>query len=225
MNCNNQNDHSKDISQEEQEGEKYSNFYPKLVIASKNQDKTEAVGDSPIPHNPVNNSQKKENMPDKISEKEMKQESNAIPLPSSLPTEEAKQPGNELKPIENEPNQQEIYDDLQNQINQQNTNNLMEMEIEEEELVVDSKEFGKNNNTTEVYTELNQNQSEINLESPIFDIDHNSQNPYIYIPIQSWDKVSNMHSVFDNVYSDFYDYNDERLNFYGDYKDQFGVNG
>ena len=223
MNSNNQNDNSKDISQDEQDGEKYSNFYPKLVIASQNQDKTEAVDGSPIPHNLENNSQKKENMPDKISEKQIKQESYAMPLPSSLPTEEAKPPGNEPKPIENEPNQQEIYDDLQNQINQQNTNNLME--IEEEGLVVDSQEFGKNNNTTEVYTELNQNQSEINQESPIFDIDNNSQNLNIYIPIQPWDKVRNMNSLFDHGYSDLYDESDEKLNFYGDYKDQFGVNG
>ena len=224
MNSNNQNDYSK----EDQDGEKYSNFYQKLEITSQNQEKTEAEGGGPISHNPENNSSGTKNMPDKISEKELKKESNATSLQSSLPTEEAKQPDNEPKPIENEPVQQDIYDDLQNQVNQQNTTNLIPMEEEEEdeeeEELVASQKFGNNTNITEAYTELNQNQSEINQERRILDLFNESQNPNIYIPIQPWDKVSNMHSFFDNGYSDFYEDSDERLNFYGDYEDQFEVN-
>ena len=226
MNSNNQNDYSKFIPQEDQEGEgeKYSNFYPNLANPSQNQNKTEAEGHDPIFHNTENNSQKEKNMPYKISEKELKKETYALPMQSSLPTEEAKQPVNEQKPIETESNQQEIYDDLQNQINQNQQNTFGLMEIEEE-VVVDSKEFGSNINITEAYTELNQNQSEINQENLNFDIYNESQNPAIHIPIQPWDKVSNMPSLFDNGYSDLYDDSDERLNFYGDYEEQCGVNG
>ena len=226
MNSNNQNDYSKFIPQEDQEGEgeKYSNFYSNLANPSQNQNKTEAEGHDPIFHNTENNSQKEKNVPDKISEKELKKESYALPLQSSLPTEEAKQPVNEQKPIETESNQQEIYDDLQNQINQNQQNTFGLMEIEEE-VVVDSKEFGSNINITEAYTELNQNQSEINQENLNFDIYNESHNPGIHIPIQPWDKVSNMPSLFDNGYSDLYDDSDERFNFYGDYDKQSGVNG
>lgn len=226
MNSNNQNDYSKFIPQEDQEGEgeKYSNFYSNLANPSQNQNKTEAEGHDPIFHNPENNSQKEKNMPYKISEKELKKETYALPMQSSLPTEEAKQPVNEQKPIETESNQQEIYDDLQNQINQNQQNTFGLMEIEEE-VVVDSKEFGSNINITEAYTELNQNQSEINQENLNFDIYNESHNPGIHIPIQPWDKVSNMPSLFDKGYSDLYDDSDERLNFYGYYEEQCGVNG
>ena len=101
---------------------------------------------------------------------------------------------------------------------------MEEEEEDEEEELVASQKFGNNTNITEAYTELNQNQSEINQERRIFDLSNESQNPNIYIPIQPWDKVCNMHSFFDNGYSDFYEDSDERLNFYGDYEDQFEVN-
>ena len=89
------------------------------------------------------------------------------------------------------------------------------MEIEKEK-VVDSQNIAMNTNKNKAFTELNQIQPEINRENQIFDSFLKSLNPDIYIPIQPWDKVRDMHLIFDNSYSDFYDDSNERLNFYED---------
>ena len=203
----------KDPSQDE---EKYANFYSKNVASEQNQDKTEP-GNANL--NPEKNSQNLKNESDLISDKEPKQEPEALDA-ASLPTEEAKQPENEPIPIENEINQQEMYDQFNNQTIQQNVNNFMDIEPEE---VIYSQEFGINTNTTEAFTELDQNQSEINLEILSPDIPNRSPNPDIYIPIQPWDKVVD-NSTFYYGFSDLVD-DDDRLKFYKDYEEQYAVNG
>ena len=208
-----QNDISKDPSQDE---EKYANFFPNNAASEQNQDKTEP-GNANL--NPEKNSQNLKNESDLISDKEPKQEPEALDA-ASLPTEEAKQPENEPIPIENEINQQEMYDQFNNQTNQQNVNNFMDIEPEE---VIYSQEFGINTNTTEAFTELDQNQSEINLEILSPDIPNRSPNPDIYIPIQPWDKVVD-NSTFYYGFSDLVD-DDDRLKFYKDYEEQYAVNG
>ena len=201
----------KDPTQDE---EKYANFYPNNEASDKNQDKTEP-GNASL--NPEKNSQNLKNESDLISGKEHKQEPDALD-PASMPTEEAKKPENEPIPIENETNQQEMYDQFNNQTNQQNVNNFMDIEPEE---VIYSQEFDINTNTTEAFTELNQNQSEINQYIVIPDILNRAPNPDIYIPIQPWDRVVDN---FDFGFSDL-DNDGDRLNFYKDYEEQFGVNG
>lgn len=202
----------KDPSQDE---EKYANFFPNNVASDQNQDKTEP-GNASL--NPEKNSQNLKNESDLISGKEQKQEPDAL-APASMPTEEAKQqPENEPIPIENETNQQEMYDQFNNQTNQQNVNNFMDIEPEE---VIYSQEFDINTNTTEAFTELNQNQSEINQYIVIPDILNRAPNPDIYIPIQPWDRVVDN---FNFGFSDL-DNDSDRLNFYKDYEEQFGVNG
>ena len=208
-----QNDISKDPSQDE---EKYANFFPNNAASEQNQDKTEP-GNANL--NPEKNSQNLKNESDLISDKEPKQEPEALDA-ASLPTEEAKQPENEPIPIENEINQQEMYDQFNNQTSQQNVNNFMDIEPEE---VIYSQEFGINTNTTEAFTELDQNQSEINLEILSPDIPNRSPNPDIYIPIQPWDKVVD-NSTFYYGFSDLVD-DDDRLKFYKDYEEQYAVNG
>jgi hypothetical protein len=201
----------KDPSQDE---EKYANFFPNNAASEQNQDKTEP-GNASL--NPEKNSQNLKNESDLISGKEHKQEPDALD-PASFPTEEAKLPENEPIPIENETNQQEMYDQFNNQTNQQNVNNFMDIEPEE---VIYSQEFDINTNTTEAFTELNQNQSEINQYIVIPDILNRAPNPAIYIPIQPWDRVVDN---FDFGFSDL-DNDGDRLNFYKDYEEQFGVNG
>ena len=208
-----QNDIQKEPSQDE---EKYANFFPNNAASEQNQDKTEP-GNANL--NPEKNSQNLKNESDLISDKEPKQEPEALDA-ASLPTEEAKQPENEPIPIENETNQQEMYDQFNNQTNQQNVNNFMDIEPEE---VIYSQEFGINTNTTEAFTELDQNQSEINLEILSPDIPNRSPNPDIYIPIQPWDKVVD-NSTFYYGFSDLVD-DDDRLKFYKDYEEQYAVNG
>ena len=208
-----QNDIQKDPSQDE---EKYANFFPNNAASEQNQDKTEP-GNANL--NPEKNSQNLKNESDLISDKEPKQEPEALDA-ASLPTEEAKQPENEPIPIENEINQQEMYDQFNNQTSQQNVNNFMDIEPEE---VIYSQEFGINTNTTEAFTELDQNQSEINLEILSPDIPNRSPNPDIYIPIQPWDKVVD-NSTFYYGFSDLVD-DDDRLKFYKDYEEQYAVNG
>ena len=200
----------KDPTQDE---EKYANFYPNNEASDKNQDKTEPGNASLNPEN----SQNLKNESDLISDKEPKQKPEALDS-ASLPTEKAKHPENEPIPIENETNQQEMYDQFNNQTNQQNVNNFMDIEPEE---VIYSQEFDINTNTTEAFTELNQNQSEINQYIVIPDILNRAPNPDIYIPIQPWDRV------VDNFNFGFSDLDDDgdRLNFYKDYEEQFGVNG
>ena len=107
----------KDPSQDE---EKYANFFPNNVASDQNQDKTEP-GNPNL--NPEKNPQNLKNESDLISDKEHKQEPEALDA-ASLPTEEAKKPENEPIPIENETNQQEMYDQFNNQTNQQNVNNF-----------------------------------------------------------------------------------------------------
>ena len=206
-----QNDIQKDPSQDE---EKYANFFPNNAASEQNQDKTEP-GNASL--NPEKNSQNLKNESDLISGKEHKQEPDALD-PASMPTEEAKKPENEPIPIENETNQQEMYDQFNNQTNQQNVNNFMDIEPEE---VIYSQEFDINTNTTEAFTELNQNQSEINQYIVIPDILNRAPNPDINIPIQPWDRVVDN---FDFGFSDL-DNDSDRLNFYKDYEEQFGVNG
>jgi hypothetical protein len=208
-----QNDIQKEPSQDE---EKYANFFPNNAASEQNQDKTEP-GNANL--NPEKNSQNLKNESDLISDKEPKQEPEALDA-ASLPTEEAKQPENEPIPIENEINQQEMYDQFNNQTSQQNVNNFMDIEPEE---VIYSQEFGINTNTTEAFTELDQNQSEINLEILSPDIPNRSPNPDIYIPIQPWDKVVD-NSTFYYGFSDLVD-DDDRLKFYKDYEEQYAVNG
>ena len=157
------------------------------------------------------------NESDLISDKEPKQKPEALDS-ASLPTEKAKHPENEPIPIENETNQQEMYDQFNNQTNQQNVNNFMDIEPEE---VIYSQEFDINTNTTEAFTELNQNQSEINQYIVIPDILNRAPNPDINIPIQPWDRVVDN---FESGFSDL-DNDSDRLNFYKDYEEQFGVNG
>ena len=200
----------KDPTQDE---EKYANFYPNNEASDKNQDKTEPGNASLNPEN----SQNLKNESDLISDKEPKQKPEALDS-ASLPTEKAKHPENEPIPIENETNQQEMYDQFNNQTNQQNVNNFMDIEPEE---VIYSQEFDINTNTTEAFTELNQNQSEINQYIVIPDILNRAPNPDIYIPIQPWDRVVDN---FDFGFSDL-DNDSDRLNFYKDYEEQFGVNG
>ena len=200
----------KDPTQDE---EKYANFYPNNEASDKNQDKTEPGNASLNPEN----SQNLKNESDLISDKEPKQKPEALDS-ASLPTEKAKHPENEPIPIENETNQQEMYDQFNNQTNQQNVNNFMDIEPEE---VIHSQEFDINTNTTEAFTELNQNQSEINQYIVIPDILNRAPNPDIYIPIQPWDRVVDN---FDFGFSDL-DNDSDRLNFYKDYEEQFGVNG
>lgn len=206
-----QNDIPKDPSQDE---EKYANFFPNNGASEQNQDKTEP-GNANL--NPEKNSQNLKNESDLISDKKPKQEPEALDA-ASLQTEEAKQPENEPIPIENETNQQEMYDQFNNQTNQQNVNNFMDIEPEE---VIYSQEFDINTNTTEAFTELNQNQSEINQYIVIPDILNRAPNPAIYIPNQPWDRVVDN---FDFGFSDL-DNDSDRLNFYKDYEEQFGVNG
>ena len=206
-----QNDIQKEPSQDE---EKYANFFPNNAASEQNQDKTEP-GNANL--NPEKNSQNLKNESDLISDKEPKQEPEALDA-ASLPTEEAKQPENEPIPIENETNQQEMYDQFNNQTNQQNVNNFMDIEPEE---VIYSQEFVINTNTTEAFTELNQNQSEINQYIVIPDILNREPNPDIYIPIQPWDRVVDNF----NFGSSDLDNDGDRLNFYKDYEEQFGVNG
>ena len=206
-----QNDIPKDHSQDE---EKYANFFPNNEASEQNQDKTEP-GNANL--NPEKNSQNLKNESDLISGKEHKQEPDALD-PASMPTEEAKKPENEPIPIENETNQQEMYDQFNNQTNQQNVNNFMDIEPEE---VIYSQEFDINTNTTEAFTELNQNQSEINQYIVIPDILNRAPNPDINIPIQPWDRVVDN---FESGFSDL-DNDSDRLNFYKDYEEQFGVNG
>ena len=206
-----QNDIQKDPSQDE---EKYANFFPNNAASEQNQDKTEP-GNASL--NPEKNSQNLKNESDLISGKEHKQEPDALD-PASMPTEEAKKPENEPIPIENETNQQEMYDQFNNQTNQQNVNNFMDIEPEE---VIYSQEFDINTNTTEAFTELNQNQSEINQYIVIPDILNRAPNPDINIPIQPWDRVVDN---FESGFSDL-DNDSDRLNFYKDYEEQFGVNG
>ena len=208
-----QNDIQKDPSQDE---EKYANFFPNNAASEQNQDKTEP-GNANL--NPEKNSQNLKNESDLISDTKPKQEPEALDA-ASLPTEEAKKPENEPIPIENETNQQEMYDQFNNQTNQQNVNNFMDIEPEE---VIYSQEFGINTNTTEAFTELVQNQSEINLEILSPDIPNRSPNPDIYIPIQPWDKVVD-NSTFYYGFSDLVD-DDDRLKFYKDYEEQYAVNG
>lgn len=208
-----QNDIQKEPSQDE---EKYANFFPNNAASEQNQDKTEP-GNANL--NPEKNSQNLKNESDLISDKEPKQEPEALDA-ASLPTEEAKQPENEPIPIENEINQQEMYDQFNNQTSQQNVNNFMDIEPEE---VIYSQEFGINTNTTEAFTELDQNQSEINLEILSPDIPNRSPNPDIYIPIQPWEKVVD-NSTFYYGFSDLVD-DDDRLKFYKDYEEQYAVNG
>jgi len=208
-----QNDIQKDPSQDE---EKYANFFPNNAASEQNQDKTEP-GNANL--NPEKNSQNLKNESDLISDKEPKQEPEELDA-ASLPTEEAKKPENEPIPIENEINQQEMYDQFNNQTSQQNVNNFMDIEPEE---VIYSQEFGINTNTTEAFTELDQNQSEINLEILSPDIPNRSPNPDIYIPIQPWDKVVD-NSTFYYGFSDLVD-DDDRLKFYKDYEEQYAVNG
>ena len=200
----------KDPTQDE---EKYANFYPNNEASDKNQDKTEPGNASLNPEN----SQNLKNESDLISDKEPKQKPEALDS-ASLPTEKAKHPENEPIPIENETNQQEMYDQFNNQTNQQNVNNFMDIEPEE---VIYSQEFDINTNTTEAFTELNQNQSEINQYIVIPDILNRAPNPDIYIPIQPWDRVVDN---FNFGFSDL-DNDGDRLNFYKDYEEQFGVNG
>ena len=200
----------KDPTQDE---EKYANFYPNNEASDKNQDKTEPGNASLNPEN----SQNLKNESDLISDKEPKQKPEALDS-ASLPTEKAKHPENEPIPIENETNQQEMYDQFNNQTNQQNVNNFMDIEPEE---VIYSQEFDINTNTTEAFTELNQNQSEINQYIIIPDILNRAPNPAIYIPIQPWERVVDN---FDFGFSDL-DNDSDRLNFYKDYEEQFGVNG
>ena len=206
-----QNDIPKDHSQDE---EKYANFFPNNEASEQNQDKTEP-GNANL--NPEKNSQNLKNESDLISDTKPKQEPEALEA-ASLPTEEAKQPENEPIPIENETNQQEMYDQFNNQTNQQNVNNFMDIEPEE---VIHSQEFDINTNTTEAFTELNQNQSEINQYIVIPDILNRAPNPDINIPIQPWDRVVDN---FNFGFSDL-DNDSDRLNFYKDYEEQFGVNG
>ena len=208
-----QNDIQKDPSQDE---ETYDNFYSNNAASEQNQDKTEPGNANP---NPDKNPQIPKNEPDTTPDKEPKQEPEALDA-ASLPTEEAKQPENEPIPIENETNQHEMYDQFNNQISQQNANNFMDIEPEE---VIYSQEFGINTNTTEAFTELDQNQSEINLEILSPDIPNRSPNPDIYIPIQPWDKVVD-NSTFYYGFSDLVD-DDDRLKFYKDYEEQYAVNG
>jgi len=208
-----QNDIQKEPSQDE---EKYANFFPNNAASEQNQDKTEP-GNANL--NPEKNSQNLKNESDLISDKEPKQEPEELDA-ASLPTEEAKKPENEPIPIENEINQQEMYDQFNNQTSQQNVNNFMDIEPEE---VIYSQEFGINTNTTEAFTELDQNQSEINLEILSPDIPNRSPNPDIYIPIQPWDKVVD-NSTFYYGFSDLVD-DDDRLKFYKDYEEQYAVNG
>ena len=200
----------KDPTQDE---EKYANFYPNNEASDKNQDKTEPGNASLNPEN----SQNLKNESDLISDKEPKQKPEALDS-ASLPTEKAKHPENEPIPIENETNQQEMYDQFNNQTNQQNVNNFMDIEPEE---VIYSQEFDINTNTTEAFTELNQNQSEINQYIVIPDILNRAPNPDINIPIQPWDRVVDN---FESGFSDL-DNDSDRLNFYKDYEEQFGVNG
>ena len=200
----------KDPTQDE---EKYANFYPNNEASDKNQDKTEPGNASLNPEN----SQNLKNESDLISDKEPKQKPEALDS-ASLPTEKAKHPENEPIPIENETNQQEMYDQFNNQTNQQNVNNFMDIEPEE---VIYSQEFVINTNTTEAFTELNQNQSEINQYIVIPDMLNRAPNPDIYIPIQPWDRiVDNFNFGFSDLDND-----SDRLNFYKDYEEQFGVNG
>lgn len=206
-----QNDIPKDHSQDE---EKYANFFPNNEASEQNQDKTEP-GNANL--NPEKNSQNLKNESDLISDTKPKQEPEALEA-ASLPTEEAKKPENEPIPIENETNQQEMYDQFNNQTNQQNVNNFMDIEPEE---VIYSQEFDINTNTTEAFTELNQNQSEINQYIVMPDILNRAPNPDIYIPIQPWDRVVDN---FNFGFSDL-DNDSDRLNFYKDYEEQFGVNG
>ena len=186
-----QNDIPKDPSQDEK---KYANFYPNNEASEQNQDKTEP-GNASL--NPEKNSQNLKNESDLKSDKEPKQEPEALDA-ASLPTEEAKKPENEPIPIENETNQQEMYDQFNNQTNQQNVNNFMDIEPEEV-----------------IYSQ------EIDQFIVIPDILNRAQNPDIYIPIQPWDRVVDN---FDFGFSDL-DNDGDRLNFYKDYEEQFGVNG
>lgn len=213
MNLNNQNNYSKDFSKDDQEEEIYSNFYQKKLSPNQNQVNTEADIDKPIPANPENKAQNDSN---KNSDKNLKEQLEIKPLS----TEEQKSPENEPKPLENEQNQQEIYDDCQNQANEQNAFILMDIE---EEAVVNPQEFDINTNTTEVYTELAQNQTEINQDNNIDRMFNEPPNPDINIPIQPWDNVNNMESLFDNGYNDLYDDKDEKPDLYGDDKVQIDL--
>ena len=208
MNLNSLNIYSRDFSKEEQGEEIYSNFYQKKL--SPNQD---IEVDEPMPTSLENKAQDNAN---KNFESNLKEQMEI----KSLSTEELKSPENEPKPLENEQNQQEIYDDCQNQANEQNAFILMDIE---EEAVVNPQEFDINTNTTEVYTELAQNQTEINQDNDIDRMFNEPPNPNINIPIQPWDNVNNMESLFDNGDDDLYDDKDEKLDLYGDDKSQIDL--
>ena len=210
MNLNSLNIYSRDFSKEEQGEEIYSNFYQKKL--SPNQD---IEVDEPMPTSLENKAQDNSN---KNFESNLKEQMEI----KSLSTEELKSPENESKPPENEQNQQEIYDDCQNQnqANKQNAHILMDIE---EEAVVNPQEFDINSNITEAYTELDQNQPEVNQNNNIYRIFNEQPNPDINIPNQSWDSVSNTQSVFDNGYNDLYDDSDETPDLYGDDKVQFDL--
>ena len=215
MNLNNQNNYSKDFPKDDQEEEIYSIFYQKKLSPNQNQVNTEADIDKPIPANPENKAQNDSN---KNSDKNLKEQMEIKPLF----TEELKSPENEQKPLENEQNQQEIYDDCQNQ-NQANEQNAFILMDIEEEAVVNPQEFDINTNTTEVYTELAQNQTEINQDNDIDRMFNEPPNPNIKIPIQPWDNVNNMESLFDNGDDDLYDDKDEKLDLYGNDKIQIDL--
>ena len=210
MNLKSLNICSKDFLKEEQGEEIYSNFYQKKL--SPNQD---IEVDEPMPTSLENKAQDNSN---KNFESNLKEQMEI----KSLSTEELKSPENESKPPENEQNQQEIYDDCQNQnqANKQNAHILMDIE---EEAVVNPQEFDINSNITEAYTELDQNQPEVNQNNNIYRMFNNHPNPDINIPIQSWDNVSNTQSLFDNGYNDLYDDSDEKPDLYGDDKVQFDL--
>ena len=210
MNLNSLNIYSRDFLKEEQGEEIYSNFYQKKL--SPNQD---IEVDEPMPTSLENKAQDNSN---KNFESNLKEQMEI----KSLSTEELKSPENESKPPENEQNQQEIYDDCQNQnqANKQNAYILMDIE---EEAVVNPQEFDINTNITEAYTELDQNQPEVNQNNNIYRMFNNHPNPDINIPIQSWDNVSNTQSLFDNGYNDLYDDSGEKPDLYGDDKVQFDL--
>ena len=210
MNLNNQNNYSKDFPKDDQEEEIYSIFYQKKL--SPNQD---IEVDEPMPTSLENKAQDNSN---KNFESNLKEQMEI----KSLSTEELKSPENESKPPENEQNQQEIYDDCQNQ-NQANEQNAFILMDIEEEAVVNPQEFDINTNTTEVYTELDQNQTEINQDNNIDRMFNEPPNPDINIPIQPWDNVNNMESLFDNGDDDLYDDKDEKLDLYGDDKLQIDL--
>ena len=210
MNLNSLNIYSRYFSKEEQGEEIYSNFYQKKL--SPNQD---IEVDEPMPTSLENKAQDNSN---KNFESNLKEQMEI----KSLSTEELKSPENESKPPENEQNQQEIYDDCQNQnqANKQNAYILMDIE---EEAVVNPQEFDINSNITEAYTELDQNQPEVNQNNNIYRMFNEQPNPDINIPIQPWDNVNNMESLFDNGDDDLYDDKDEKLDLYGDDKIQIDL--